>query len=214
MKVVSFLVTVLLAMFFVVGDCLAMTFSEPVEIGNIFHTPSTGIVIRKADYISGNSKGIFQGEKTYGKFTARWGNESDGIYCHWEKYPPQFGDENIFGSFPVKMTVFCEIYQIKNEELPALYMLVITGSDIRGTEFYLIGKQKDGKWVKYFDTESIKQNYLLPRMGYLDEKFYVRNDTIIIPCGQMQNMNKISIGEFRFKWDDAAQWFSVEQIKY
>jgi len=212
MKVERFLATVILAVFFMAGNCFAMKFSQPIEIGRIFHTPSSGIIIRKADAISGNSNRTFQDEKTYDKFTARWGDEVNGIYCHWDKYPPNFGGRNEF--FPVQMMVDASIQQIKNNENMPLYMVVITGSDIRNIIFYLIGKQQDGKWVKYFDTQTIKQNYPLTRMGYLNEKFSVRDDTIIIAYGQIQNMNQTSIGEFRFKWDEAAQWFSVEQVKY
>jgi len=49
-------------------------------------------------------------------------------------------------------------------------------------------------------------------MAYFERNYFVRGDTLIIEYKSLSGDKKI--GEFRFKWDEAAQWFSVEQIKY
>ena len=162
-----------------------MQFSQITKVGSIFHTPSSGVIIRKADYISSNPIGTFQGEKTYGNFTARWGNETNGIYCQWDNYPPTFGGKN--GGVPVQTAVDVSIEKIKNSKNMPLYIIIVGNSDIRGTNFYLIGERPDGKWVKYFDTNTIKQSYPLPPKSYLSIKYSVRGDTVIIPYEQFHH---------------------------
>lgn len=50
-------------------------------------------------------------------------------------------------------------------------------------------------------------------VDYDEPKF--QNDTIIVTYKNYTDIGKmINQGEFRFKWDEKAQWFSVEQVKY
>ena len=45
----------------------------------------------------------------------------------------------------------------------------------------------------------------------------MQGDTIILEFKHTDSTIKSereTTGEFRFKWDDAAQWFSIEQVVY
>ena len=64
-----------------------------------------------------------------------------------------------------------------------------------------------------------------PRKTYFGEnasvgfasKFVVKNDSVTLSYFVKESARSFRMnagGEFRFKWDEAAQWFSVEHIKY
>ena len=81
-------------------------------------------------------------------------------------------------------------------------------------DYLIIGKKSDGRFVKYIDTRDITRRYFgwdgtgVSPIVYLD--MYTQGNTLIVPYYHLRN-NK-SRREFRFKWDDKAQWFGVEQI--
>ena len=107
--------------------------------------------------------------------------------------------------FPVNIMVDTSI-----EQICRIVYVINTGSDIRSTSYVLLGRCVDRTWVRYFDTNEIKKTYLLPTGAYFESSFFCQNDTIIIECKQYKNRNYITIGEFRFKWDDNAQGFGVQ----
>ena len=82
--------------------------------------------------------------------------------------------------------------------------------------YILIGCQFDGKFVKYIDTTKITKRYYIWDRSGASPIFYkritVRGDAITI--SYMAHRSNINLGEFRFKWDNKAQWFSVEQAVY
>ena len=90
--------------------------------------------------------------------------------------------------------------------------------DVRGDKYVLLGRKSDGIFVKYFDTWIISETYfgqgkrIPPGAFYSD--WYCKGNTVVIEYSKYDKMGKIKIGEFRFKWDEKAQWFSVEQVKY
>lgn len=48
------------------------------------------------------------------------------------------------------------------------------------------------------------------------KNYYCKEDMIIIEYDNYNPNTKrmYKEGEFRFKWDDAAQWFGIEQVVY
>ena len=200
------------------SGCFAMSFSQPTTVGKIFVTPSSGTVIRGASYNSGQPIDRFQGEKTYRNGLAAWGNGDTALFFHYGSYPPKFGSKNINNAYPVKTWVDCEIIKIGTDSNISLYMLRNSGSDISVIDFTLLGRRNDGVWVKYFDTNTLIENYfganLNRKIRPIFSKFDVRNDTISMSYGYYSNGGVSRTGEFRFKWDDKAQWFSVEQVVY
>ena len=79
--------------------------------------------------------------------------------------------------------------------------------------------RKDGKFVVYIDTEEIAKRYFGEdtngrcKEWVTFDRLSCSNDELILTywIGGKQCIGK---GEFRFKWDEAAQWFSVEQVAY
>ena len=88
------------------------------------------------------------------------------------------------------------------------------------TSYTLIGYNKNGDWVKYFDTDEIKKRYFGDKGSSFSRLFITdlkcNENTIFIYYERFDpNLRKnVKVGEFRFKWDEAAQWFSVEKITY
>ena len=83
----------------------------------------------------------------------------------------------------------------------------------------LIGKRKDGKFVEFFNTTKLNERFFgnpsIKNTNYSD--FTVRGDTVSVKfkhTNVIGNKDTEISGEFRFKWDDAAQWFGVEQVVY
>ena len=68
-------------------DCLAMTFSQPIELGRIYFplagVKSASIKIENATYIGSKSDGTFQGDVgySYDRLT-KFGSAENDIYVH------------------------------------------------------------------------------------------------------------------------------------
>lgn len=230
MKFGKFLVILSVAMFFLSGNCSAMEFSQPVEIGRITAPPIGGFYIEKATYNDGNVLNSKINE--YGKGTAHFGNGNDILYFYYDSYLRYPEPRCKFGLKDTKNTVVLElgetsstIQKINSNNGVVLYVFTIYEGDIRGMNFIVLGKQMDGKFVKFIDFKQIIMNQFgegnkyryFPTYTSKDDKgIYFGKDSIVIKYSTYSRELKqeLRIGEFRFKWDDAAQWFSVEQIKY
>ena len=115
---------------------------------------------------------------------------------------------------------FTRISKITGENGYTFYHLS-SGYDIAedGDET-LIGRLPDGKFVKYFDTADISKRYFGSHWGVYYKKISVRGDTITIYYDRTissSSFNPTKVeesGEFRFRWDETAKWFSIEQMVY
>ena len=87
------------------------------------------------------------------------------------------------------------------------------------SQWCIVGCHSNGKFVKYIDTEEISKRYFGITTTQMGAPFVIYNklrcdgDTIFIKYTSAHRDEGIK-GEFRFKWDEAAQWFSVEQVAY
>ena len=227
----------------IASNGFAMTFSQPVEIGRVWGTPMGGNVIENATENKGELYRMRNGEtipernygnKVYGKGIARFGDNNTAIYFHynWDYYKKdreayknngaKFGgkDSSNTVALLIEEGWGCSISKIPNDKGLTLYLIFHSGC-VRGSERYIIFKvMADGKFVKMVDTNPVVESYLgLNRMGmrgvYL-EKPKIVGDTISISYNEYNKTLKrdVILGEFRFKWDDAAQWFGVEQVVY
>ena len=121
------------------------------------------------------------------------------------------------------------IFQIKNNHSTNFYLLCTNEAMDSAVNWICIGK-KDDKWIKYFETNDIRKKYFgdknVRRVSFSDgssyeasgensiyARAYCKNDTIVIEY-RLYEKNITKKGEFRFKWDEAAQWFGVEQVIY
>lgn len=81
----------------------------------------------------------------------------------------------------------------------------------------IIGKRKDGTFVKYIDTEKIAAEYYGKDTKWSPnfENLVVLGDTICIDLYAHRDFTEKLPGEklctFRFTWDDKKQWFGVQK---
>ena len=239
----------LLTIFLMISaNCFAMTFSQPVKTGfEIIKTQAGGgMIVENATQNNGDFyKRIYNGKTTvydgkngkalYGKGVARWGNDKDALFAHYNFYSKDsnvyFGGQDVKNTIPINSMIFGEeIFKIATNEEITFYM-IHTSYDLPDENFWtLIGRRKDGVWVKYFDSDSVTVKYFgkFARGGYGNvwdglsiccDNFKVNGNTMIIEYSRYhktsgQRGNFIKEGEFQFKWDDKAQWFGVEQVIY
>ena len=86
----------------------------------------------------------------------------------------------------------------------------------------MIGRQKDGKWVSYVDSKNLSDLYFSGNEAYKAsegvhyETPQFQGDTMVIPYTFSSESGRriVTNGEFRFKWDEVAQWFGIEQVVY
>lgn len=210
-------------------DCFAMTFSQPVKIGGIgfrIQAPYHGYEVDGATKNNGES--YFENGKliktpfyTYTKGIAQWGTGNNALFCNYLRSTKENGSFIKFGgknNYVVSLeSQYKKIYKIDTNEGLTLYSIV----RISGTErINIIGRQKNGKWVSYVDSETLTNKYFSGKQAYKahDGVHYgeplVQKDTIVIPYKYQLQFRVAAEGEFRFKWDDAAQWFGIEQVVY
>ena len=235
-------VAVVVSVLFVAQTALAMTFQQPVKVGRVSGTPQGGFSIDGASYNNGtsfqNGKLDKQWGKLYEKGIARFGDGDAALYMHydcspnksrqyWDAYAPKFGDKD------AKRTVSLwagegetvTIYTTKNDSNVTLYLLRGEGPIAGTTNYILHGRRSDGIFVKYFDLEDINIKYFglqknkygttRGRLSPWYKNLRCQGDTIIIDYERSHGRSGyVKEGEFRFKWDEAAQWFGVEQIIY
>lgn len=219
------------------SKCFAMTFSQPVEIGKVGGQPVGGFWIKGATQNSGTSykNGQFDKEwktKLYEKGIAIFGNGKNPLYLHYDcsknknrgyqdAYSPKFGNKNATKtvSLGAGEGQAVHVSQIKNDGNITLYLLCGEGPVAGTVDYVLLGVRADGAWVKYFDTREITDKYFGENLGLTKKPWYrnflCRGDTLTISYERHQGKRGyVNEGEFRFKWDDKAQWFGVEQIVY
>lgn len=236
---VKFLITLLLFCGYLCfpENVSAMIFSQPVDLhGRVVVSSSLhrqngkkGFLVDNATYNDGHICASLKSTETwskknevyYDKGTARFGNGDDALYVHYDVYKDDknayFGSKDASNTFPIfGMAEFQSenIYRIETNEGITLYFIT-SGDEVPGYEAYLLGRRKDGVWVKYIDTRSVLENYF-GKTNMNCRMIEVNDDTLIIKFGSPYAMGgkKYIEGAFRFKWDDAAQWFGVEKIMY
>ena len=230
-KIFGLIVTLMM----ISANCFAMTFSQPVKIGGIgFPTQSPYHYYLVDGATFNNGKSYTENPKfadkrtTYKEGTAVFGNGNDALYCQYSYSVPSANSDDWRHSFKFGgknnyiisiESQYKKIYKIDSNEGLTIYSIVrISGSE----QINIIGRQKDGKWVSYINTEILTNKFFGGKQAYKAaagvhyETPEVQNDTIIIPYdfSSVSGRSITTKGEFRFKWDDKAQWFGIEQIIY
>ena len=200
------------------GNCLAMQFSQPKEIGITGYQQAggSGVMIKGATYNDGNyyTKLTPNNKKGYEKGIACYGNGKDALYVHYN-----FGKDDLkFGGRDIENTIvndylIVQMYKITSNEQITLYPLYNTyGPELN---YIIIGRRADGRFVKYIDTNEITRRYFGWNGEGVSPVIYrdlsTQGDTLIMEYRRRYSMNGIAKGNFYFKWDENAQWFSVAQ---
>lgn len=213
----------------IIGICMlagsssfAMQFSPVEKIGEMTysqggHHSGGGLILKNTTYNTGDYYTAYHADNTYsyGKGIATFGDGEDAMYVHYDMYthtPVAIGGKNIKNTFNWHF-IITNISRIRSDEGITLYAIQNT----YGPEFdYLIlGRRADGIWVKYLDTREITDRYWswngqgAPPTAYRNLR--TEGDTVIMEYRHWSDQEK---GEFRFRWDENAQWFGIEQIVY
>ena len=181
-----------------------MKFSQPVKLGVVTGSDASLIM----DKIEGGTS-IADG-------VIKFGSGDDAIYFHQQESSPKYlyGGRNLQNTFPFLSAYGCDFTQIKADKNLTLYMIHEWQFDIFGETYVLLGRLSDGSFVKYFDSRDLRKNFFdqVSNRNYAPyfSGWRLDGDTVVLEYKRYSGNG----GEFRFKWDDAAQWFSVEQIIY
>ena len=216
----------LLMLMMIASNCLAMTFSQPVKIGEIgspVQSPYHGFIVNGATENNGTSYNENREREgkpliTYTQGTARFGD----LYCKYNFVRNLNGQTISFGgknNFILNMDgTFKQIFSIGNDSNLKLYAIRFYYCV---TDLKIIGTQKDGKWVVYIDSKKLSNKYFGGKDRYKEEGSVLydvptcNGNTIVVKYRRWYwKGNSEPEGEFRFKWDDKAQWFGVEQVVY
>lgn len=110
------------------------------------------------------------------------------------------------------------VYQINGENGIVAYVDIEPCGAIDPDGMCIRGLWKDGKAVTYVaDVYQFAKGIEDAHFFFKDKAIRVMNDTICVPytlkSGEF-GQKHIRDGEFRFKWDDKAYWFGIEDVKY
>ena len=202
-----------------------MKISGPVEVGKFgWNMRIGGIFIKDATYVSEQPKKTYD-TLTYSNGVARFGKGDEALYLHYDmKSQPAFkiGSEDVKNTVPYSF-VWSSILKLNANNGYTMY-LVRKDYDIPEPykQYVLIGRRPDGRWVKYFDIDELCNQYIGKNANVAIQKITFNGDTIIAQyarCNYPKDNNFYAskaneFGEFKFKWDESAKWFSVEKITY
>lgn len=208
--IMSRVIVVLIGLLMMPLTCFAMTFSQPIKIG------SAGAVDASFDVYE--IKGAFYSRDGVSKL-----GDKDDFICFYQRPATtnfSYGVIDINNTFPFLSYYGCDFTQIKTTDDITFYMIHEYQADITGEAYILLGNTRNGKWFKYFDTRDLTKKYF----GKIKTRYqhpcytswYCNGDMIAVVYQRMNERSHgfVNEGEFRFKWDEAAQWFGVEQIVY
>lgn len=206
------------------GTVLAMQFYQMEEIGSIgVSQRNGGIRIENSIYNSGKYFNKYDKNNTtsYDKGFAKFGKGDEALYIYYNSYQKEpsrmrVGTEDVNNTIVMNMH-WDSLFRVKASNGKVFYCINFAyGPD---SQWCIVGCHSNGKFVKYIDTEEISKRYFGITTTQTGAPFVIYNklrcdgDTIFIEYTSAHRDEGIK-GEFRFKWDEAAQWFSVEQVAY
>ena len=226
-KIITCILTMILLMFSQVT--FAMNMSSMNKVGEVFRLPDCGIVINIA--LSNHGKQLMNNGKEWkvngGKTVwesgiASFGNTDHPLYLTYNTGvaggKTYFSDLNKTKRILQYVAVRTDIYTVKNDNNIVLYFLEAVEQYNWGPHRYILcGYRQDGKFVVYFDTNDIIKNYDISNGDnkYLSLKPISNGNSIKIVYNVHHNRrDNTNDGELIFKWDESAQWFSVDHVIY
>lgn len=169
----------------------------------------------------------------YEKGTACYGEREKALWVYYdcspprgkdyrEKYAPFFGDKK--GVVGVNLMAgegdIVKISSIKNDGGITLFFVAHKGCVVGAEHYVVMGYNREGEFVKYIEIREIVEKYLgkgnVGFKGVYLGKYYSNANIIIVEYvdPRISRDYRTPVGEFRFKWDEKAQWFGVEHVLY
>ena len=222
-KLASYLGALVIATVFQ-ASCSAMQFQQPVFIGSIAGIYAGGPHTAERWKISK--------EVVVRKDSMTMGKGSTAIIFKYKDMPSKYDNtkyrkitQMISGngkSFPVNANGYIgpnhHIYQINGENGIVAYVDIMYNGGIDPDTMCIRGLWKDGKPVTFVGgVYQLASGITEAHFIFKDKEMRVMNDTICIPYNLRSGefgQKYVRDGEFRFKWDEKANWFGVEQVVY
>lgn len=186
--------------FLLSSQCFAMKMSHPEYIGKF----GRSIV---------NGQFCFDQAVNLDSYLAVINDNQNSLYIFYEKQPPKIliGGLNKKNTIPFNFGVgTSDLYRIKTDSQNTFFVFRAGMSD--WCAYMICGFQKDGTFVKFFDTDQIIKKYYPSNntlvASYDKKDLLVQGDTITIILHD--SMRRINIAKACFKWDEKAQWFGIE----
>ena len=182
----------------------AMTLQQPVKIGLAGIGGRNGLSIRDATKIDATQSGnvYLTGYAIFG----------DKLYLHFDDATADdFTSGSWFGSSDRSNTVQYYVFEgstavsrLPNDAGLDMYLL---STETGGGNCTAVIGERDGKWVKFFDTNDAKKIFGL--RGWYTTDIRISGDTIILSMSSFDQKNSC---ELRYRWDESAKWFGVQKI--
>lgn len=204
------------------GNALAMKFFQPEELGYIsfYMAQNGGAYFQGESNVNGKYRRSSNGadREYYGQGIVKYGSGRYAIYIHYDTTEPYYCNARV-GSKDISNTVevFVQSDTVKRIKTDAGITLYVFDYAHSFQRFYtIVGMTPSGKFVKYIDAREIASRYYGEgaKRSIQFHNMMCSGDTIIIPYAFYYGTYIENIGEFRFKWDENAQWFGIEQVLY
>ena len=244
MRKICTLLFSLVMCFLFANSVFAVGFSQLVKIGDISTDPLSGFHFdgdyhnKGIRYVSKYHKK--PGDYGYEKGTVIWGKGKDALDCDYDfaQNSAKMSDHErtgkhvfLFGTSTSLNRQACdffdygyEIYTLKRDER-TFYVIKSYGSIASATNYIFLGQQNDGKFVKYIDCDDINERYFnrhkneygttAGKYALYYNEIWIDRDAIVINYQLTAPREAYKdAGKFILRWDEAAQWFSIEQVVY
>lgn len=233
MKRICSFITLIIAYLFSINIAFAMQFSQPEKLGYFYGSAIGGFGMMGASQNNGKEyiprvQGTHDYSNLYGKGTALFGEGDAALYWHYDfyqyhrrnpyegqKWAVRVGGKNIENTYDLPILLYeagYDIYRMTSDKGLVLYLLQHS-SAISIKSFQIFGWYS-GKFYRYIDSERLTDMYFSKQRNRYTIPSYelssVSGDTLIFKYSTEYGAK----GEFCFKWDEDAQWFSVEQVVY
>lgn len=192
------------ALLLLTAQAHAMTFQQPVKIGLAGIGGRNGLSIEGATKIDATQSGnvYLTGYAIFG----------DKLYLHFDDATADdFNAGSWFGASDKSNTVQYYVFEgstavsrLPNDAGLDMYLL---STETGGGNCTAVIGERDGKWVKFFDTNDAKKVFNL--RGWYTSKINVSGDTITLSMSSFDQKNSC---ELRYRWDESAKWFGVQKI--
>ena len=194
-----------LIMFFVwtlnLSFVYATQFTSPVTIGTLI----------SADGVKFSSKQELQSSKE--NYYYDYGGKS-GIVRYYTKNTTgaqaRFGsNENLNNTVSVGVGQYNEIYEVVGDDNQQIFIIVQSCKCYGGPTIKILGKNRDGRYVKHYDYNDFKNAYIgeSPDIGVMGYKtaFFSRADELIITCQGLK-----TTWRYHLIWNDALEQFDIK----
>ena len=156
--------------------------------------------------------------KNFLKGVAQFGDETDKIFEHYDANKDKnvrVGDKDEKNTITLEAVKNLSLHKVENDGEIRMYM-IRKGNETHEEDGYIVfARRKDGRFVKYFDTDDIRTKNFQDGSNIAFGEIKFEGDTVkIVYERRIDSYKYAKVGEFRFKWDDKAQWFGIEQVTY